>query len=115
MNSKSQGQTNRSNGPLLFCTDMAPAWACFTGMQVSNVANDRNFDGLSNVPGTKIYALDLLGMGNSSRPRFRVRSKDPMAKIDEAEAFFIDALEEWRQIKKLDKFMLMVFSLLEGG
>ena len=56
-----------------------------------------------------MYALDLLGMGNSSRPHFRVHSKDPVDKIDEAEAFFIDALEEWRQAKKIDKMTLMVF------
>jgi len=55
-----------------------------------------------------LYALDLLGMGNSSRPHFRVHSKDPIDKIDEAEAFFIDALEEWRQAKKIDKMTLMV-------
>ena len=69
---------------------------------------DRNFDGLSNVPGTRLYALDLLGMGNSSRPHFTVRSKDPVGKIDEAEAFFIDALEEWRKSKKIEKMTLLV-------
>jgi cardiolipin-specific phospholipase len=73
-----------------------------------NVDIDRNFDELSRVPGTKIYALDLLGMGNSGRPQFRVRSKDKIGKIEEAEAFFIDALEEWRQLKNLDTFILMV-------
>jgi cardiolipin-specific phospholipase len=72
----------------------------------------RNFDGLSSLPGTKLYALDLLGMGNSSRPHFRVHSKDPDAKIDEAEAFFIDALEEWRKEKKIDKMTLMVSTTL---
>jgi cardiolipin-specific phospholipase len=63
---------------------------------------------LSSVPGTRIYALDLLGMGNSSRPHFKVRTRDPIGKIEEAEAFFIDALEEWRQEKKIDKMILMV-------
>jgi cardiolipin-specific phospholipase len=73
----------------------------------------RNFDGLSSIPGTRLYALDLLGMGNSSRPHFRVHSKDPVAKIDEAEAFFIDALEEWRKEKKIEKMTLLGHSL--GG
>lgn len=68
----------------------------------------RNFDGLTRVPGTKVYALDLLGMGNSSRPSFRIQSKDSVGKIEEAEAFFIDALEEWRQEKKIDKMILLV-------
>ena len=63
---------------------------------------------MSSVPGTRIYALDLLGMGNSSRPNFKVRSKDAIGRIDEAEAFFIDALEEWRKEKKIDKMILLV-------
>ena len=71
----------------------------------------RNFDVLSKVKGTKIYALDLLGMGNSSRPCFRIKAKDPIGKIDEAEAFFIDALEEWRKKKNIDKMTLLVCSL----
>ena len=71
----------------------------------------RNFDGLSKVKGTKIYALDLLGMGNSSRPCFRIKAKDPIGKIDETEAFFIDALEEWRKKKNIDKMTLLVYSL----
>ena len=47
-------------------------------------------------------------MGNSSRPRFSVQGKDPVAKIDEAEAFFIDALEEWRKEKKIERMILLV-------
>jgi cardiolipin-specific phospholipase len=69
----------------------------------------RNFDGLTKVPGTKVYALDLLGMGNSSRPHFRIKARDPVGKIEEAEAFFIDALEEWRKEKNIDKMTLLVF------
>jgi len=68
----------------------------------------RNFDALTKVPGTRLYALDLLGMGNSSRPQFQIKSKDPVGKIEEAEAFFIDALEEWRKEKKIDKMILLV-------
>jgi cardiolipin-specific phospholipase len=68
----------------------------------------RNFDGLTKVPGTKVYALDLLGMGNSSRPHFRIKARDPVGKIEEAEAFFIDALEEWRKEKNIDKMTLLV-------
>ena len=66
---------------------------------------------MSSVPGTRIYALDLLGMGNSSRPNFKVRSKDAIGRIDEAEAFFIDALEEWRKEKQIDKMILLVLSI----
>ncbi|TVY81735.1 putative cardiolipin-specific deacylase [Lachnellula suecica] len=73
----------------------------------------RNFEGLSRVKGWKIYALDMLGMGRSSRPPFRVLAKDQAGKITEAENWFIDALEEWRVLKKIDKFTLLGHSM--GG
>ena len=73
----------------------------------------RNFEGLSRVKGWKIYALDLLGMGRSSRPPFRIHSKDREASITEAENWFIDALEEWRVQKNIDRFTLLGHSL--GG
>ena len=73
----------------------------------------KNFEGLSRVKGWKVYALDLLGMGRSSRPPFRVHAKDRQASITEAEDWFIDALEEWRVKKKIKKFTLLGHSL--GG
>ena len=73
----------------------------------------RNFEGLSRVPGWKVYALDLLGMGRSSRPPFRIHAKDRQASITEAENWFIDALEEWRIERKIDRFTLLGHSL--GG
>lgn len=73
----------------------------------------KNFEGLSRVPGWKIYALDMLGMGRSSRPPFKIHAKDQAGKITEAENWFIDALEEWRKLKKIDKFTLLGHSM--GG
>lgn len=73
----------------------------------------KNFENLSRAKGWKLYALDWLGMGNSARPPFRVCAKDPAAKITEAENWFIDALEEWRKIRKIEKFTLLGHSL--GG
>ena len=73
----------------------------------------KNFEGLSRVKGWKVYALDLLGMGRSSRPPFRIHSKDRQDSITEAESWFIDALEEWRVQRKLDRFTLLGHSL--GG
>ena len=73
----------------------------------------KNFEGLSRVPGWKVYALDLLGMGRSSRPPFRIHAKDRQGSITEAENWFIDALEEWRMERKIDRFTLMGHSL--GG
>jgi cardiolipin-specific phospholipase len=73
----------------------------------------KNFEGLSRQPGWKVYALDLLGMGRSSRPSFRIHAKDREGKIQEAENWFIDALEEWRIERKLERFTLLGHSL--GG
>jgi cardiolipin-specific phospholipase len=73
----------------------------------------KNFEGLSRVKGWKLYALDMLGMGRSSRPTFKVHAKEQAGKIAEAENWFIDALEEWRVLKKIDKFTLLGHSM--GG
>ena len=73
----------------------------------------KNFEGLSRVKGWKVYALDLLGMGRSSRPPFKLHSKDRQKCITEAENWFIDALEEWRVQRNIDRFTLVGHSL--GG
>jgi cardiolipin-specific phospholipase len=73
----------------------------------------RNFESLSRAEGWKVFALDLLGMGRSSRPAFRIHAKDKEGKITEAEDWFIDALEEWRIKRGLDRFTLLGHSL--GG
>lgn len=73
----------------------------------------QNFEPLTRVKGWRLFALDMLGMGNSSRPPFRIEAKDPKEKIAEAESFFVDALEEWRKIRNIEKFTLLGHSL--GG
>lgn len=73
----------------------------------------RNFEALSRAPGWKVIALDLLGMGRSSRPPYKVHAKDKEGKIKEAENWFIDALEEWRVKRGIEKFTLLGHSL--GG
>lgn len=73
----------------------------------------QNFEPITRVKGWRLYALDMLGMGNSSRPPFRIKAKDPKEKIEEAESFFVDALEEWRKIRNIEKFTLLGHSL--GG
>ncbi|KAI0502760.1 Alpha/Beta hydrolase protein [Xylaria bambusicola] len=73
----------------------------------------KNFEPLSRLTGWKIYALDWLGMGNSKRPPFKITAKDPKEKTTEAENWFIDSLEEWRKIRKLEKFTIIGHSL--GG
>ncbi|KAF2742290.1 alpha/beta-hydrolase [Sporormia fimetaria CBS 119925] len=73
----------------------------------------RNFEPLSREAGWKVYALDLLGMGRSSRPAFKIHAKDRKGQIIEAENWFIDALEEWRIKRGLERFTLLGHSL--GG
>ncbi|KIV97267.1 hypothetical protein PV10_01035 [Exophiala mesophila] len=73
----------------------------------------KNFEPLSRAPGWQLYALDMLGMGRSSRPPFKIRSKTREEQITEAEAWFIDALEEWRIKKNIDKMTLVGHSM--GG
>jgi len=55
----------------------------------------------------KIYSIDLLGYGSSSRPKFKAK------KVDEAEQFFVQAIEEWRQSMNLEKFVMIGHSF--GG
>ncbi|KAF9584969.1 hypothetical protein BGW38_004452 [Lunasporangiospora selenospora] len=76
----------------------------------------RNYFSLSQIPNAKIYAIDWLGMGGSSRPDFNFRhsSKVPVKKVvEDAEDFFISALEEWREKQQIEKFVLVGHSL--GG
>ncbi|KAF5123606.1 putative cardiolipin-specific deacylase, mitochondrial [Metarhizium anisopliae] len=73
----------------------------------------KNFEPITRIPGLKLYALDMLGMGNSSRPPFKIHAKDKEEKVKEAEDWFIDALEEWRQAHKIERFTLLGHSL--GG
>ncbi|KAK5175725.1 uncharacterized protein LTR77_000864 [Saxophila tyrrhenica] len=73
----------------------------------------KNFESLSRMPNWKLYALDLLGMGRSSRPPFRIGAKDKEAKVREAENWFVDALEEWRVERGIEKMTLLGHSL--GG
>lgn len=65
--------------------------------------------------GTSVYALDWLGMGRSARVPFRVKAKrdDVAGRVNEAESFFVDSLEEWRSKMGLEKMTLIGHSL--GG
>ncbi|PWY95514.1 alpha/beta hydrolase [Aspergillus sclerotioniger CBS 115572] len=73
----------------------------------------KNFEPLSRLKGWQLHALDLLGMGRSTRPSFRIKAKEREEAIKEAEAWFVDALEEWRVKRKIDRFTLLGHSL--GG
>jgi len=73
----------------------------------------KNFEPLSRAKGWQLYALDMLGMGRSSRPPFRIHGKTREQQITEAEDWFVDSLEEWRKKKRIDKMTLVGHSM--GG
>lgn len=80
-----------------------------------------NFRQWASIPNSTLYALDMLGFGLSSRPKFHIPTKDMTLRsengrvkaVEESEEWFIDFLERWRQKKKLESFVLMGHSL--GG
>ena len=63
--------------------------------------------------GTNVYAVDWLGMGRSARVPFNVTAKrtDVVARVSEAESFFIDSLEEWREKMGLEEMTIVGHSL----
>lgn len=63
--------------------------------------------------GSSVYALDWLGMGRSARVPFTIKAKreDVAGRVSEAESFFVDSLEEWRNKMGLEKMTLVGHSL----
>ncbi|KAJ2083185.1 hypothetical protein H4R24_001015 [Coemansia sp. RSA 988] len=67
----------------------------------------RNMHELSRVPGWDVYAIDWLGMGRSSRPRYSSqRGESEDARVAYAENFFVESLEEWRQRMGIERMTL---------
>lgn len=65
----------------------------------------RNFDFLARH--FKVKAIDQLGWGASSRPRYICKN------TEESEAWFVESLEAWRAAQQLDSFVLLGHSF--GG
>lgn len=72
-----------------------------------------NFEALSSIPGARVHAIDLLGFGFSSRPKFPDFKYDTVEDVEKVEAWFTDAIEEWRQNRNINNFILMGHSF--GG
>lgn len=72
-----------------------------------------NFDSLSRIPGVRIHAIDLLGFGFSSRPKFPSFPSNTKDEIYKIEDWFIDAMEDWRKKRNINRFILMGHSF--GG
>lgn len=79
----------------------------------------RNLMGLNKLYFPTIYALDLLGWGLSSRPKFipKLKPQDTNdvtnSSVASAEAFFVESLEAWRRVHGIDKMTLAGHSM--GG
>ncbi|TFK27044.1 abhydrolase domain-containing protein 4 [Coprinopsis marcescibilis] len=60
-----------------------------------------------------VYAIDWLGMGRSARVPFSVKAKrsNVEERVEEAESFFIDSLEDWRKQMGLERMTLIGHSL----
>lgn len=76
----------------------------------------KNFPALSKWAsrrGTAVHLADWMGMGLSARPGFSVKAgkKDIDGRVQEAESFFIDSLEDWRTKMGLEKMTLVGHSL----
>lgn len=76
----------------------------------------RNIKGIADLlPNCRLFAIDWLGMGRSSRPPFPkyTPGKNEQA-VNQAIDFFIDSLESWRQQQdRLEHFVLVGHSM--GG
>lgn len=72
----------------------------------------KNIKALGTIPGYTLHALDLLGYGLSSRPKFPTKlSNKSVEGIKQAEGFFVDSLENWRQSKGIENFDMIAHSL----
>jgi cardiolipin-specific phospholipase len=76
----------------------------------------RNYQNLSQQPGWRIFSIDWLGMGNSSRPKWTLNRKSNQTWdeiVEDVENHFVESLEDWRTKVGLEKMTLFGHSL--GG
>lgn len=75
----------------------------------------RNIHALASIPNSRLYSLDWLGMGCSSRSPYKMRGSAPRTRerVEASETFFLEALEEWREKMQIEKMVLVGHSL--GG
>lgn len=81
----------------------------------------QNLAAMCSIPNSRIYLMDLLGMGLSGRPKFpniKVKGdanlpENIKSRVSQAEDFFIDSFEDFAKKEKLDNFTMIGHSL--GG
>ena len=70
----------------------------------------QNIASLGRRENSRLYAIDWLGMGRSARVPFSISNhdaKETSTRVEAAESFFVQALEEWRQKIGLEKMTLV--------
>lgn len=76
----------------------------------------RNYQNISQQPGWRVFSIDWLGMGNSSRPKWTLNRKSNQTWdeiVEDVEEHFVESLEDWRTKVGLEKMTLFGHSL--GG
>ncbi|KAI8970861.1 Alpha/Beta hydrolase protein, partial [Pilobolus umbonatus] len=76
----------------------------------------KNYGALSQIKGYRVFSIDWLGMGNSSRPKWTINKKSNQTWddiVEEVEDHFVQSLEDWRSKVGLKKMTLFGHSL--GG
>lgn len=82
-----------------------PPVVCMPGYAAGAAFFYRNLQGLADH--ARVHLVDWLGTGLSGRPPFRCRTRE------DAEAWFVESLEKWRQEQGLESMVLVGHSL--GG
>ena len=70
----------------------------------------QNLAGLAAHANSRLYALDWLGMGRSARVPFHISSQEAKtteSRVEAAESFFVQALEDWRKTMGVEKMTLV--------
>ncbi|KAI3403130.2 hypothetical protein KGF56_004019 [Candida oxycetoniae] len=78
----------------------------------------KNIESLVSIMGVRLHIIDLPGFGNSSRAKFPEEFlteprelKNKIYQILQIESWFIDKIESWRKIRRIDHFKLIGHSM----
>lgn len=112
------GSANASNNP---CEVILTDSCASAGYGGAFAFYWQNLAAMCSIPNSRIYLMDLLGMGLSGRPKFphiKVKgdpntSENIKSRVSQAEDFFLDSFEDFAKKEKIDNFTMIGHSL--GG
>lgn len=109
-NEGAQTMSNTSSAPVSPVSSSLPPLVFLHGFGAGKAFWARNLRPVSaGLPGRRVYAVDLIGMGCSEH----ARNMDECVTVTDAESYFVDALEAWRIELGLERFVLVGHSF--GG